>query len=193
MDDFPADQVGAIQRDPAALDRFYRMFIEDVSRFVARRVGDPHLAADLTADIFLAAIDGAHGYRANRGTPRAWLFGIARTQVRSSWRGLGRRIRATQRLQGRALIDQHDLERLEHRIDAQREARLAYEELTAMPMLHRRLFELVAVDGWPVVEAAAAVGMSPETARVRIHRIRRRLRAALEPDTGSALTEGAPS
>ena len=26
-------------------------------RFVARRVSDPHLAADLTAEVFLAAID----------------------------------------------------------------------------------------------------------------------------------------
>jgi RNA polymerase sigma-70 factor (ECF subfamily) len=44
---------------------------------VARRVADPHLAADLTADIFLAAIGAAKRYRARRGRPIAWLYGIA--------------------------------------------------------------------------------------------------------------------
>jgi hypothetical protein len=48
-----------IATDPDAFERFYREHVEAVQRFVARRVDDPYLAADLTADVFVAAIESA--------------------------------------------------------------------------------------------------------------------------------------
>lgn len=48
-------QVRQIGRDPEAFTAFYRAHLQAVQRFVARRVGDPHLVADLTADVFIAA------------------------------------------------------------------------------------------------------------------------------------------
>lgn len=64
--------------DPEAFEAFYREHLEDVQRFIAGRVDDPHRAADLTADVFLAVIDPALSYHPERGEPRAWLFGIVR-------------------------------------------------------------------------------------------------------------------
>jgi hypothetical protein len=60
-----------ITSDPDAFDRFYRRHVEAVQRFVARRVDDPYLAADLTADVFVAAIESAGSYRRSRGEPVA--------------------------------------------------------------------------------------------------------------------------
>ncbi|MFC7713577.1 RNA polymerase sigma factor [Nonomuraea recticatena] len=60
-------------------------------RFVVRRVNDPHLAADLTADIFLAALDSAHTYRPGRGSEIAWLYGVARNVVSAQLRRTARR------------------------------------------------------------------------------------------------------
>ena len=57
----PYDPLGRIAREPDALEAFYRDHVDAVQRFVARRVSDPHLAADLTADVFLAAVDSAAG------------------------------------------------------------------------------------------------------------------------------------
>ena len=57
-----------------------------MQRFIARRVSDPHLAADLTADVFLAAIQSAHKYRPDRGSPGAWLIGVARNVVNAEFR-----------------------------------------------------------------------------------------------------------
>jgi len=75
----------AIARDPDAFEAFYRTHVESVQRFVARRVDDPYLTADLTADIFLSVIDSAHTYRPNAGPVVAWLFGVAgRAMVRLS-------------------------------------------------------------------------------------------------------------
>src|SRR5580704_2154869 len=51
---------GRIGCDPELFEAFYREHVEAVQRFVARRVGDRELAADLTADIFVAAIESAH-------------------------------------------------------------------------------------------------------------------------------------
>ncbi|MDX6227012.1 MAG: hypothetical protein QOI76_402, partial [Frankiales bacterium] len=51
-----SDQIPRIAYDPDAFEAFYREHVEAVQRFISRRVRDPHLAADLTADVFLAAI-----------------------------------------------------------------------------------------------------------------------------------------
>ena len=53
-------QLTAIATDPEALEAFYREHVEAVQRFVARRVSDPHLAADLTADgdLFMLRVRG---------------------------------------------------------------------------------------------------------------------------------------
>ena len=55
--------VRSIGTDPAAFTEFYRAHVDEVTRFVARRVADPQLAADLTAEVFLAVIDAAARYR----------------------------------------------------------------------------------------------------------------------------------
>ena len=57
------DELPRIAHDPATFEAFYREHFDAVLRFVVRRVADPHLAADLTAEVFLAAIDAAPAYR----------------------------------------------------------------------------------------------------------------------------------
>jgi DNA-directed RNA polymerase specialized sigma24 family protein len=53
-----------------------REHVTSVTRFVPRRVTDPHTVADLTAEVFLAAIGSAHTYGPGQGTRVAWLYGI---------------------------------------------------------------------------------------------------------------------
>src|SRR4051794_41664326 len=93
-----------IAHDPAALEDFYRAHVEAVQRFVARRVADPYLAADLTAEVFLAAIDAAPAYRPDRGAPGAWLLGIAHNLVAAEHRRAGRERRGQARVGGRPLL-----------------------------------------------------------------------------------------
>lgn len=47
-------------RDPEAFEAFYRRHAERVSRFVARRVADPHTVDDLTTEVFLAVSRTLH-------------------------------------------------------------------------------------------------------------------------------------
>jgi RNA polymerase sigma-70 factor, ECF subfamily len=174
--------LGAIDTDPDAFEDFYREHVEAVQRFVARRVPDPHLAADLTAEVFLAAIDSAHTYRPGSGRPIAWLFGVARNVVAAEHRRGARELRARSRLPAAGeLVEPDDLAGLCARIDAEAESRRLYQAMDRLSASQRAVLELVALDGLEVSEAARALGIRPAAARVRLHRARRHLQTELGP------------
>lgn len=174
------EQLQRIGTDPDAFEAFYRENVEGVQRFVARRVNDRERAADLTAEIFLAAITSAPGYRARLGSPQAWLYGIARVTVAADRRSRGRERAGIERIRGSALIDEDDIARMDARIDAEARSRELYAAMDRLARGERAVLELVVLDGLSVTEAAAAAGVRPVTARVRLHRARRKLRDELE-------------
>jgi RNA polymerase sigma factor (sigma-70 family) len=181
MDTPERRDVRSIATDPDAFEVFYRENLETVRRFVARRVADPHLAADLTAEIFLAAVDSAASYRPDRGVPAAWLVGVARNVLATEFRRQSRDRAVVRRISGRRLLDPDSLALIEDRIDAERDARRLYAALASLPRRDRALMELVALDGLSVTEAAAVLEVKPGTARVRLHRSRARVKAQLHP------------
>ena len=180
-------ELAEIASDPDAFERFYREHVEAVQRFVARRVDDPYLAADLTADVFVAAIESAGSYRRSRGEPAAWLFGIARNVVADERRRKAKELRTAVRVRGRELLEEDDLAALHKRIDSESAARALYQELSKLPAGERAVLELVALDGISVGEAGRALGIGAVAARVRLHRARRRLRDRLDlPSLGTS-------
>jgi len=181
--------VRSIGTDPAAFTEFYRAHVGEVTRFVTRRVADPYLAADLTADVFVAAIDAAAGYRGSAGGPRTWLYGIARNVIAGEFRRSQRERHAEGLIAGRRLLDPDDVSRLIEQIDASRQVRRLDEDLRGLPEGERAVIELVSVDGLTVAEAAAALAIRPVTARVRLMRARRSLRSALARHTTPAVAQ----
>ena len=185
------EQLPWIGTDPELFEVFYREHVEAVQRFVARRVGERERAADLTAEVFLAAIDSAHRYRSRDGSPKAWLYGIARVLCANDHRRRGRERAREERFRAGALVDEEDAARMEARIDAAAQARRLYAAMDRLSEGERAVLELVALDELSVAEAAAAAGVRPVTARVRLHRARGKLRAELEAQlTESAANEG---
>jgi RNA polymerase sigma-70 factor (ECF subfamily) len=183
------NDVSRIAHEPEAFEAFYREHVEAVQRFVVRRVADPELAADLTAEVFLAAIDAAPSYRPGRGVPDAWLFGISRNVVRSEQRRSGRERRAHARVEGRRLLEPDDIVQMQDRIDAAARARELYAALDELPDGERAVLELTALDGMTPAEAASALGIRAITARVRLHRARAKLRDELFDDDTQTLTQ----
>jgi DNA-directed RNA polymerase specialized sigma24 family protein len=59
-------------------EALYRSHIAAITSYFARRTADPQVAADLTADTFVAAIRSFDTFDPRRGTSRAWIFGVAR-------------------------------------------------------------------------------------------------------------------
>ncbi|MDI2127849.1 RNA polymerase sigma factor [Yinghuangia seranimata] len=191
LDEIPdRASIARIAHDPDALEDFYRRHIDAVGRFVARRVDDAHTAADLTADVFMAAIRGAASYRGGPGGDRAWLYGIARNVVADSRRRALRELDARRRVAGRRLLDEDDIQRFEERFAAESEARRVYTRLNELPQGEREVIELVAIDGLTVTEAATALGIRAVTARVRLHRARKALAAV--PAAPAVASEAAP-
>jgi RNA polymerase sigma-70 factor (ECF subfamily) len=173
-----------VARDPELFAEFYRRHVDAVTRFLARRVADPHTVADLTAEVFLAVVDSGHTYRPALGSERAWLFGIARNTVSAERRRAAREADLAGRVAGRRLLDGDDIARLEDKLAAERAGRRAMAALAGLPEGERAVLELVAVDQLTVAEAAAALGIRQVTARVRLHRARRRLRDVAEAPAG---------
>ncbi|WP_336245646.1 RNA polymerase sigma factor [Nonomuraea sp. SYSU D8015] len=172
-----------------AFEAFYLRHFDAMTRFVARRTGDPQAVADLTAEVFLAALHSRHTYRPGRGSETGWLYGVARNVLSAQRRRSEREARAVERVVARRLLDGDDLADLTDRIDAEEPARRALSAMAGLAEGERALLELVVIDQLTVAEAAQALGIRVGTARVRLHRARRTLRNV--PGVSAALvTEG---
>ncbi len=71
--------------DPDAFGAFYDRFEEEVLAFFLRATRRADLAADLTGEVFAAALSSAGLFRAELGSARGWLFGIARHELADMW------------------------------------------------------------------------------------------------------------
>ena len=76
----------AAHRDVAAFEQLYELFIDRIYRFFLYRVGDSHLAEDLTSTVFVKAWHSIDRYQ-ERGVPfSAWLYKIARNAAADHFR-----------------------------------------------------------------------------------------------------------
>jgi RNA polymerase sigma-70 factor (ECF subfamily) len=164
-------------------ERIYRAQVDTVTAFFARRSADPQTVADLTADTFVQAITSFGTFDPRKGTPRAWVFGIARRVYAAHCDAQSHHRDRTQRLAGRRELDTDQIDELVDRIDAERASRDLIARLTDLPQSDRELVELVDIGGLRVKEAAGALGMSPGAARMRLMRARARLRGT-QPTKG---------
>ncbi len=80
-----ATLIRAAQTDPDAFDTLYRRYVTPIYRYCYAHTGVRSEAEDLTAQTFLAALEGLRGYR-GRGSVAAWLFGIARRKCADHYR-----------------------------------------------------------------------------------------------------------
>jgi RNA polymerase sigma factor (sigma-70 family) len=71
---------------PEAFAVFYDRYETAVAGYFTRRTGDPELAADLTAEVFAAALGAAKRYRPEAPTAAGWLFTIAHNTLATSLR-----------------------------------------------------------------------------------------------------------
>lgn len=82
-----ASRIAAARRDVAAFAPIYETYAIQVYRFCYRQTGDVELANDLTAQIFVRAIERLDRYRPMPGASfRSWLFAIARNALTDHWR-----------------------------------------------------------------------------------------------------------
>jgi len=160
----------------AEFERLYRANVDAVTAYFARRSADPHVVADLTADTFVAVISSFGSYDPRKGTARAWVFGIARRVYASYCEAYSQQQHKMRRLAGRRDLSPDHVEELLDRIDAEQAGRRLVSEVAMLPEGDRAVVELVGIAGLRPKEAAAALGLTPGTVRMRLMRTRARLR-----------------
>jgi len=175
----PEAKAGEQSAGPSAateFERLYRANVDAVTAYFARRSADPQLVADLTADTFVAVITGFESFDPRKGTARAWLFGIAGHVYASHCAAYTQQQTKLQRLAGRRDLSPDQVEELLERIDAERAGSGLLAELARLPERDRAVIDLVDLAGLRPKEAAAALGLTPGTVRMRLMRARSRLR-----------------
>jgi len=117
--------------DAAAFGAFYARHRVAVFRFARWRTRSADAAADLTSEIFAAALEAAPRFRAGELPARAWLFGIANHKV-ADFRRCGVIADSARRRLGmqRLVFDDLALERAEALADLE-ELRRSLETLVA--------------------------------------------------------------
>ena len=158
----------------------YRANVAGVAAFFARRCGEPQEVADLTSETFVQAIGSLGSFDPQRGTARAWLFGIARHVYAQHCDRLAFARSGLVALASRRPLGDGEVEELAARIDAQVLGRELLAQLEGLPELERVALELVDLTDLTTREAASVLGIAPGALRVRLFRARRRLRTGKE-------------
>lgn len=156
----------------AEFEHLYRASRDDVYAYVATLLRDRFAAEDVTALAFERAYRKRSSFRPGRGSPRAWLFGIARNAALDELR---RRTRTA--AVGAEPVDEAALSPEDEAETGAR--RLAVR--AGLESLHPRERELVALKffaGLSNTELAAVLGTSETNAGTRVHRAIHKLREA---------------
>ena len=166
QDDELISRIAAGDREAFAL--LYRRYRSDVYRFAAHVSGSTAVADDVVQDVFVAVIEDASGYRANRSGVLPWLLGIARNHVRR-WRNQ----RPVQPLPGDDTQAARDLAVQPDPlvdISMQRNTTALRRALLELPVRYRETIVLCDLQELSYADAAHALGCAVGTVRSRLHR-----------------------
>lgn len=181
----PADPeiawIEAAKSDPRAFAPLYDRYATPIYRFCYRKVGDPDVANDLTAQIFTRAIERIDRYHARKGaTFRSWLFAIARNTITDRWR----RLRPTDPLDpARHVLTDHDPGPEERAVHGDELDRLLA-VLDDIPPNQRDIIEL-RLAGLTTAEVGEVLGISRPAVKTAQSRAYKRLRDLLAPPEGA--------
>lgn len=108
------DLLRRARSEPEAFGTFYRRHVDWVLAFLARRIDEPEVVADLAAESFSAALIESRRIDLESIVPNAWLFGIVNNQLNAYWRRGKVSRRAQKRLAVQRIeVDEQDLVRIE--------------------------------------------------------------------------------
>ena len=170
---------------PSALEELepvYRANVGPISAYFARRCAEPQTVADLTSETFVRAAAGFAHFDPRRGSPRAWLFGIAARVFAGHCAAQADGVEMAVRLAAHRPLPSEEIEEIAGRIDAQRQGGELLERCARLSDGERSAIELVDIADLSPKEAAAAVGVSAVVLRKRLSRARYRLRKELGND-----------
>jgi RNA polymerase sigma-70 factor (ECF subfamily) len=163
--------------DPERFAALFDRYVRQIHHYVARRLGT-HVADDIVAETFLAAFRRRKSYDTTRPLARPWLYGIATTLIARHRRNEERHYRAMERT-GVDPLPEPMAEAVITRVAAQQQERLLAGALAKLSPGDRDVLLLVAWGDLGYDEVADALSVPVGTVASRLHRARRKVRAAL--------------
>jgi RNA polymerase sigma factor (sigma-70 family) len=156
------------------LDALYRSARDDVYAYAATLLRDAAAAEEVTAQAFERAVRKRRSYDARKGSPRAWLFGIARHAALDELRRRRRTAAlATDPLDPAAPAPEDEADAAVRRA-AVRAA------LAGLAPREREVIALKFQAGLDNAELAAVLGVSTSNAGTLLHRAMTKLRDAVD-------------
>jgi len=170
-------------------DNLYRLARPKILAYALRRAPSAEDAADIVAETFTVAWRRLDQVPAGEEAV-LWLYGVARNVLRSEHRRRRRRSELVER------VARHVPDNAWRALPRDEEGLVALLCLRALSEGDREVLMLMAWEGLRPSAIARVIGCSPSTARVRVHRARRRLRqvitsaAPLESDSKQEAPDG---
>jgi RNA polymerase sigma-70 factor (ECF subfamily) len=159
------------------VEDWYALHAPAIFSFVARRVGR-ELAEDLTAQVFVEAIESWPRFDPERGTARTWLFAIATNLVRGHVRREQRALDVLAR-SGDDPLDDDAFRQADSRLLAEAERPRLAAALRDLAPIDREVLLLHCLADLDYRDIAAVLDLPVGTVASKLSRARRKLRAHL--------------
>jgi RNA polymerase sigma factor (sigma-70 family) len=166
-----AELLAASVKDAVAFRVLYDRYADQVRHYHLRRCHNEEAAFDLVAETFAQAWSARRAFRDEaEGSAAPWLYGIARNVLLQSVRRERLEASARQRLGALEHADRPDVAPEESWLDG------VDELLDALPAEQRSTVELRVVEDMSYDRIATRLAITPENARMRVHRALKTLR-----------------
>ena len=159
--------VSAARRDTEAAGRLYDKYYSEILGYIYHCTFDGTVTEDLTSNVFLAAFRHLGRYQTRQIAFRAWLYRIARNEVRMYWR-------RQKRFKIISLgADNEELNSAPSAIDstaASEEYRLVHKALLELPLKYRTVIILRYLEGKAIADISKITATKEGTVKAQLHR-----------------------
>jgi len=147
----------AQEGDPVVISELYDRYRTGVFRYLYYRVGDLHVAEDLTSETFMRMLRSLNGYRLQNVAFEAWLYQIARNLAIDHYRSSNGRGHLS--LEEDMIADKDDPV---HTVERSLTSDLLLDALGKLSEIQRDVIVLRFVNGLPVAQVAQALHKSED-------------------------------
>ncbi len=165
-------------RERRRFEKFYSNNIDKIFRFVFFRVGDRAKAEDLTAEIFMKALEHFGTYDPAKSTT-SWLMTITKNHLANYWRDTKPMVSVDAWLEGDGAEEAYLFGAAQGQQKRDEDYRILKELLAKLRDDERELVTLHYLVGYNYTEIAELTGQSEGALRVTVHRIIKKLRRQL--------------
>lgn len=151
-------------------EEIYSAHYADVYRYIYWKTADCQTAEDLTQDVFIKAWKAKANFE-GRSAVKTWLISIASNHLKDYYKSCRDR-HMTDCSHLELVASCHDTE---NHVIVKYELKTAEEAILSLPDAYKESFVLVRYNGMSYADAAAALNISIDLLKVRVHRAHKML------------------